>query len=154
MVPFGRDRVGEATRTRGSRRLHGREPVHGGTAPGTGVRHRDRAAGSTEACETAFRSARRGGQVLLLGISGHGETARLPVDDVVNNDLRIRGSFSYTAAAWAQTVRLLNSGIFQPSRLVTHRFPLDRFASALSVLADPSSGEPRGKVLIEMRGEG
>lgn len=81
------------------------------------------AAGSTEACETAFRSARRGGQVLLLGISGHGETARLPVDDVVNNDLRIRGSFSYTAAAWAQTVRLLNSGIFQPSRLVTHRFP-------------------------------
>ncbi|SFO38591.1 2-desacetyl-2-hydroxyethyl bacteriochlorophyllide A dehydrogenase [Actinomadura madurae] len=112
------------------------------------------AAGSTEACETAFRSARRGGQVLLLGISGHGETARLPVDDVVNNDLRIRGSFSYTAAAWAQTVRLLNSGIFQPSRLVTHRFRLDRFASALSVLADPSSGEPRGKVLIEMRGEG
>lgn len=109
------------------------------------------AAGGTAAAEAAFRSARPGGQVLLLGMAGHGKAANLFVDDVVNKDLRIRGSFSYTAAAWATTVRLLNSGGFRPLPLVTHRVGLDRFAEALELLATPT-GEPRGKVLIEMNG--
>ncbi|MGV9863483.1 zinc-dependent alcohol dehydrogenase [Rhodococcus koreensis] len=109
------------------------------------------AAGATAAVETAIDAARRGGQVLLLGIAGHGNTAKLPVDDVVNNDLRIRGSFSYTAAAWAETVRLLNSGSFQPLPLVTHRVHLDDYEKALDLLANPTGG-PRGKILIEMHG--
>ncbi|WP_037062967.1 zinc-dependent alcohol dehydrogenase [Pseudonocardia acaciae] len=109
------------------------------------------AAGSTVAVENALRAARPGGQVLLLGIAGHGRSANLLVDDVVNKDLRIRGSFSYTAAAWATTVRLLNSGRFRPLPLVTHRLPLDRYSDALDLLATPS-GEPRGKILIEMKG--
>jgi 2-desacetyl-2-hydroxyethyl bacteriochlorophyllide A dehydrogenase len=109
------------------------------------------AAGSTAAAETAFRSAGPGGQVLLLGMAGHGKAANLFVDDIVNKDLRIRGSFSYTAAAWATTVRLLNSGTFQPLQLVTHRVGLDRYAEALELLAAPA-GEPRGKILIDMNG--
>jgi 2-desacetyl-2-hydroxyethyl bacteriochlorophyllide A dehydrogenase len=109
------------------------------------------AAGSTAAAENAFRSAQPGGQVLLLGMAGHGKAANLFVDDVVNKDLRIRGSFSYTAAAWATTVRLLNSGSFQPLPLVTHRMGLDRFAEALELLVTPT-GEPRGKILIDMNG--
>src|SRR5215472_6598258 len=55
------------------------------------------AAGSTEAVETALLCVARGGQVLVLGIAGHGKTADLHVDDLVNNDLCVRGSFSYTA---------------------------------------------------------
>lgn len=109
------------------------------------------AAGGTAAAEAAFGSAAPGGQVLLLGIAGHGAAAKLLVDDIVNKDLRIRGSFSYTASAWATTVRLLNSGSFQPLQLVTHRFGLDRYSEALGLLAAPS-GEPRGKVLLEMNG--
>jgi threonine dehydrogenase-like Zn-dependent dehydrogenase len=107
------------------------------------------AAGSTAAVETALRSARRGGRILLLGISGHGKAARLLVDDVVNNDLTIRGSFSYTAAAWADTVRLLNNGAFDPASLITHRFPVESAVDALDLLAT-SGGAPRGKILIEM----
>jgi threonine dehydrogenase-like Zn-dependent dehydrogenase len=84
-------------------------------------------------------------------MAGHGKAAKLFVDDIVNKDLRIRGSFSYTAAAWATTVRLLNSGTFQPLQLVTHRVGLDRYAEALELLAAPA-GEPRGKILIDMNG--
>lgn len=108
------------------------------------------AAGSTSAVETALRSAARGGQVLLLGVAGHGNAAKLYVDDIVNNDLSIRGSFSYTAAAWAETVRLLNVGSFQPLRLVTHRFTIDQHAEALDLLA-AAGGGPRGKILFEMK---
>ncbi len=107
------------------------------------------AAGSTAAVETALGSADRGGTVLLLGIAGHGNAAKLYVDDVVNNDLSIRGSFSYTAAAWAETVRLLNAGTFRPHPLITHRYRLDEHAEALDALA-ATGGGPRGKILLDM----
>lgn len=108
------------------------------------------AAGTTAAVETAIRAAARGGQVLLLGIAGHGQAADLYVDDIVNNDLSIRGSFSYTAAAWAETVRLLNAGSFRPLPLITHRYTLDQHAEALDMLA-AAGGGPRGKILFDMK---
>ena len=107
------------------------------------------AAGSIAAVDVALRAARRGGQVLLLGIAGHGKTAQVGTDDFVNNDLRIRGSFGYTAASWAQTTALLNAGRFAPAPLITHRFPLSGYADALAALARPSDG-PRGKVLLDL----
>lgn len=111
------------------------------------------AAGSTAAVETALRAATRGGKVLLLGIAGHGNTADVPVDDIVNNDLTIRGSFSYTATAWAETVRLLNAGSFQPLPLITHRFSMDQYKDALDALATSGSG-PRGKILFDLSDQG
>ena len=108
------------------------------------------AAGATAAVESAVRSVAPSGQVLLLGIAGHGNTAALPVDDVVNHDISIRGSFSYTAAAWAQTVQLLNTGSFRPLPLITHRYTLDRHTEAVETLA-AAGGGPRGKILFDMR---
>ena len=55
-------------------------------------------------------AARRGGTVLLLGLPPHGETVALAVDDVVNNDLTILGSFGYTAAAWRDVVAAAERG--------------------------------------------
>lgn len=108
------------------------------------------AAGATAAVETAVRSVAPGGQVLLLGITGHGNAAGLLVDDVVNHDISIRGSFSYTAAAWAATVRLLNAGSFRPLPLITHRYRIAQHAEAFAMLAGTGDG-PRGKILFEMR---
>ncbi|MTD58526.1 zinc-dependent alcohol dehydrogenase [Amycolatopsis pithecellobii] len=105
------------------------------------------AAGSTAAVETAVQAVRRGGRVLVLGIAGHGQTARIPVDDLVNNDITLRGSFSYTAASWAEVVRLLNSGTIDPLPLVTHRFGLDAFEEAIKILR-AGDGSPRGKVMF------
>ncbi len=111
------------------------------------------AAGAVDAAALAFTAARRGGTVLLLGLPPHGQTAPLSVDDVVNNDLAIHGSFSYTAAAWRDVVRLLNAGLISPGFLVTHRFALADWAQAISCLRgeDQASGDgPRGKVLLEI----
>lgn len=107
------------------------------------------AAGTIAAVGSALGAARRGGQVLLLGICGHGKTIPMSPDDIVNNDLRIRGSFGYTAAAWAQVVALLNAGRLDLQSVVTHRFPLDQFEAALDVLAKPTQAA-RGKVLLEL----
>jgi 2-desacetyl-2-hydroxyethyl bacteriochlorophyllide A dehydrogenase len=106
------------------------------------------AAGAIAATTTALTRANRGGRIALLGYPGHGKTAPLPVDDVINGDLLIIGSFSYTRSAWAATVALLNSGTFDPGFLVTHRFPLDDYESAIAALRKPVGA--RGKVLVEV----
>jgi 2-desacetyl-2-hydroxyethyl bacteriochlorophyllide A dehydrogenase len=107
------------------------------------------AAGTLTGVEVAFEAARRGGQVLLLGICGHGKTIPISPDDIVNNDLRVRGSFGYTAAAWAQVVALLNAGRLDMQSVITHRFPLDRYEVALDTLARPTEAA-RGKVLLDL----
>jgi threonine dehydrogenase-like Zn-dependent dehydrogenase len=106
------------------------------------------AAGAVEAAVVAFTAARRGGTVLLLGLPPHGQTAPLSVDDAVNNDLAILGSFSYTAAAWRDVVRLLNAGLISPGFLVTHRFALADWEQAVACLRGGDG--PRGKVLLEI----
>ncbi len=107
------------------------------------------AAGTLTAVEVALEAARRGGQVLLLGICGHGKTVPMSPDELVNNDLRVRGSFGYTAAAWVQVVALLNAGRLDLQALVTHRFPLDRYQAALDTLARPTDST-RGKVVLDL----
>src|SRR5262249_40573418 len=76
----------------------------------------------------------------------HGATAAVPVDDIVNNDLSIRGSFGYTSAAWREVVTLLNAGLLELGFLVTHRFPLTEWREALDTLRGEAS--PRGKVML------
>jgi threonine dehydrogenase-like Zn-dependent dehydrogenase len=117
-----------------------------GRAAGTGYDLVVEAAGSTDAVLTALAAARRGGTVVLLGLPPHGATAAVPVDDVVNNDLIIRGSFGYTSAAWREVVTLLNAGLLEPGFLVTHRFPLTEWEAALDTLR--GSASPRGKVML------
>jgi len=106
------------------------------------------AAGAVDAAAVAFGAARRGGTVLLLGLPPHGETVALGVDDAVNNDLAILGSFSYTAAAWRDVVRLLSAGLISPGFLVTHRFSLSEWEQAVACLR--AGDGPRGKVLLEI----
>ena len=104
------------------------------------------AAGSADAVVTAVAAARRGGTVVQLGLAGHGVTAPIPVDDVVDHDLTILGSFSYTSSAWREVVGLLNAGTLHPGFVVTHRFALDAWSSAIETLR--GAGAPRGKVLL------
>jgi len=92
---------------------------------------------------------RRGGTVLLLGLPPHGQRAAVAVDDTVNNDLTILGSFSYTSAAWRAVVTLLNSGQLRPGALITHRYPLAEWEQAIAALRGGSG--PRGKVLLQIR---
>ena len=111
------------------------------------------AAGQAPAIATALASADRGGVIVLLGLPAHGTAVDLYPDEVVNNDLIIQGSFSYTRQSWTEVVGLLNDRLIHPSFLVTHRFALDRWREALAALAHAPSGEARGKVVITLEGQ-
>ena len=112
------------------------------------------AAGSTGAVLTALAAARRGGAVLLLGLPPHGDTAAVPVDDLVNNDLTIRASFGYTSAAWRDVVTLLNAGRAGPGLPGHPPVPAGGLRGGAAHPARrpgrPAPGAPRGKVLLTL----
>jgi L-iditol 2-dehydrogenase len=106
------------------------------------------AAGTPSAAESAIALARRGGRVVLVGLAGACAAARLPIDQVINNDLQISASFAYTSGVWSDVANLLSFGQVRLGPLITHRFALDAFATAYQALRDGAG--PRGKVLLEV----
>ena len=110
------------------------------------------AAGVAAAVSDALSLAARGAQVILLGLPAHGTTVPLAPDDLVNNDLIVQGSFSYTRAAWAAVVDRVNRGELTPGFLITHRFDLEHADDAVRALRGPlRDDEPRGKVVVRVR---
>jgi 2-desacetyl-2-hydroxyethyl bacteriochlorophyllide A dehydrogenase len=106
------------------------------------------AAGAAAAAEAALAAPARGGTVVLLGFPGQGVTVPLAVDDLVNGDVTVAGSFSYTSAAWASVIRELNAGRLDLGPLVTHRYPLSEYTAAIEALRHPDGA--RGKVLVDV----
>jgi 2-desacetyl-2-hydroxyethyl bacteriochlorophyllide A dehydrogenase len=86
----------------------------------------------------ALALARRGGAVVLEGISGATEPS-LVGDLVPLKQLRVQGVFGASGAAWRWVVKLFGSGALQPAQLVSHRFPLEECERAFATLRDRSA---------------
>lgn len=106
------------------------------------------ASGSISGVASSIGSCARGGMAILLGLPPHGEMVEFSPDHLVNNDIIIQGSFSYTRSAFADVVARVNAHDLQPSFLITHRFDLEDAALAVVALRGAGSKEPRGKVII------
>lgn len=104
------------------------------------------AAGAPTRISAAIGQLVRGGTLLLLGYPGHQKTAALVIDDVINGDLNIIGSFGSSLAAWEKTVAMFNSGELDLGYLVTHKFKLSDFSEAITALE--SAPAPRGKIAL------
>lgn len=111
------------------------------------------ASGSIDGVATALDCCARGGMVILLGLTPHGSVVSIAPDDLVNNDVIIQGSFSYTQEAFIDVVRRVNAHELRPSFLITHRFTIDDALGAVDALRTVVQGAPRGKVVIEVVGQ-
>jgi len=97
------------------------------------------AATRPESAMTALTLARRGGTVILEGISGAGRPA-VAADLITLKQLQVQGIFGASSAAWRWAVELFAAGTLPLARLVSHRFPLERFEAAFETLQDRESG--------------
>jgi threonine dehydrogenase-like Zn-dependent dehydrogenase len=104
------------------------------------------AASRPEGAATAAALARRGGAVVLEGISGAGRPTIDP-DLVVLGHLRVQGIFGASRAAWGWVVELFSNGQLDPTPLITHRFPLEDFEAAFSLLRDRDGGALKVELL-------
>jgi L-iditol 2-dehydrogenase len=92
------------------------------------------AAGTPGGARTAVELARRGGAVVLEGISG--KPAGIDADAVVLGHLRVQGIFGASRNAWRWVTELFADGLLDTKPLVTHSFPLEQYDTAFTTLAD------------------
>jgi threonine dehydrogenase-like Zn-dependent dehydrogenase len=71
----------------------------------------------------------------------------LPADRFVGRDIEVIGTFSYTSAVWTRTMRLVETGLLDLDRLVTHRFPAEEFEAAFALM-DRREGQV-AKIVLE-----
>lgn len=93
------------------------------------------ATGSVGVLEQTLPLTRTGGTVLVYGMAP--ETAVWPVSpyDVFRRELTVKGSFAQQFS-FDRAVGALRSGRVKTEGMVTHRFGLDEYASALRAVAD------------------
>ncbi|MFJ8884149.1 zinc-binding dehydrogenase [Streptomyces sp. NPDC102402] len=102
-------------------------------------------AGAPSTAADACLLARRGGRVVLTGMFTPGAVGIDPVH-LSLSQLTVRSVFGASSAAWSHAVRAFTAGLLDPAPLITHEFPLERFADAVALVG---SGDPEtGKVLL------
>jgi len=104
--------------------------------------------GHPTALQQAFRAARLGGRVNLLGLP----KGEVPLN--LSNDVIFRGITVYGVIGrrmfetWHQMRTFLASGHLDPTPVMTHRFPLAEIDAALEAIASGAAG----KVILEIGG--
>lgn len=102
--------------------------------------------GHPTAIRQALQSARPGGRVQLLGIPKSEVPIRL-ADDVIFKGLTLYGVVGRKMfETWYQMQAFIGSGLFDPSPVITHTYPLEQIDDALAVIR---SGQA-GKVILEV----
>jgi threonine 3-dehydrogenase len=103
--------------------------------------------GVPSAIHQAFALVRLGGRVQMLGIPAKPMQIDLATE-VIFKGITIYGVVGRRMyETWHEMTRFLRAGIFDPTPVITHRFPLEGFEEAMRVI---KSGEA-GKVVFEVQ---
>jgi threonine dehydrogenase-like Zn-dependent dehydrogenase len=86
----------------------------------------------------ALDAVRWGGRVVLAGLKG-GRPLELSTDVIINKALTVAGAFSVDSRAYAEAIRLIETGQFPLARMHTHTFGLEDVARAIETLASDGS---------------
>jgi 2-desacetyl-2-hydroxyethyl bacteriochlorophyllide A dehydrogenase len=88
------------------------------------------ATGVVPAIEDGLRRVGRGGTFLMFGVAGKDAMARFSPFRVYNDEIRIIGSMA-VLHSFERALELLVRGVIDCEAMITHRFPLDRYAEAI-----------------------
>lgn len=101
-------------------------------------------AGTADAARMAILTARRGGRVVLGGSTGLGtELSGIDLSTIVRGNLDVLGSLANPMGVSGRALTLLARGEVDVRRLVTHHFPLERFADAWRTFTQREGGAIR-----------
>ncbi len=101
-------------------------------------------AGTAPAARDALRLARRGGRVVLGGATGQGvELSGVDLSTIVRGHLDVLGSVANPKGVSGRALTLLGRGRVDVRPLITHRFPLERFADAWQTFLERRDGAIR-----------
>ncbi len=113
---------------------------------GLGVDYAIVATGNLRAIEQAFSSVRKGGKVVLFGAPPRGAQLSLDVSRLFLREIKFESSYSTSETEMRMALDLIEKKRINPSKLITHRFPLAR---ALEAFTLAEKGEGTVKVVVE-----
>lgn len=97
--------------------------------------------GHPQAIDQAFKAARLGGRVNLLGLPKGAVPIHLS-EDVIFKGLTTYGVIGRRMfQTWHQMRRFLSSGLLDPTPVVTHQFPLEEIDQALAAIRSGAAGK-------------
>jgi threonine 3-dehydrogenase len=104
--------------------------------------------GHPTALAQAFKAARLGGRVNLLGLP-KGEVSLNLSNDVIFRGITVYGVIGRRMfETWHQMRTFLGSGHLDPTPVITHQFPLEQIDAALEAIASGTAG----KVILQIGG--
>jgi len=89
--------------------------------------------GGAEALEGAFAVLREGGTAVLFAHAAASERSHFELNHLFKSERRVVGTYSGSLAEQSAVFDLMAAGKLDPSALVTHRLPLDRFEEGLAL---------------------
>ncbi|CAN5830144.1 L-threonine 3-dehydrogenase [soil metagenome] len=95
------------------------------------------ASGSPAAMAQALQIAADSGRIAYVGINV-GSSVEAPLGLIQSKALRIRGAVG-SAGLWPQVIRLLASGVLDPTPIVTTTVPLSRAVEGIAAAHDPGN---------------
>lgn len=93
------------------------------------------ATGSTAVGNIAVPLTRRGGTVLVYGVTRADEVVQFQPFDVFRREITIKGSFA-EMTSFGAAIAALRTGRAKTDGIITHRFPLEEYGKALNTLAN------------------
>jgi L-iditol 2-dehydrogenase len=117
---------------------------------GLGVDEAIECSGAAGTFRQAVEMVRKGGRVSLLGVPPDKVVEPLPFKHIVHNEIAIFGSRANPNVSH-KVIALIAAGQLRVADLVTHRFPLEEFSTALDVFVHRRDGAI--KVVLEPNGD-
>jgi 2-desacetyl-2-hydroxyethyl bacteriochlorophyllide A dehydrogenase len=95
------------------------------------------ATGVVPAIEDGLGRVDRGGTFLMFGVASNDAMARFSPFRVYNDEIRIIGSMA-VLHSFERALELLVRGVIDSEAMITHRFPLDQYATAIDTFRQGS----------------
>ena len=102
-------------------------------------------AGVLEAASLTFELCRRGTRINMFGVIVPGTIPVSPAD-IHFTEIRMDASFSVTPAVLLKSIRLMETGLCDPEKIISHKIPLTDIHEALRIMETPE----RVKVVVTM----
>ena len=90
---------------------------------------------ATAALEATIGLTRNGGTVMVYGVARPEDTIRLSPYDIFRREITVEGSFA-EISSFPATIEAMRSGRVKTDGLITHRYAIDDYASALQALKE------------------
>ena len=97
------------------------------------------AVGHIEAYKQAVQLGRKGSTVLFFGGLPSGQNLDIDPNIIHYNQISLKGSYSYTPQTFQKALELIQEGIVDVSKLITHHYSLDNLKDAIIKASETDS---------------